>query len=230
MDASSPLTADASVTAAPGWDRAMFEWQIAMLGELAEDGLEIVHAIRDQAVAAAKHPEPSRIDFGLAYTRVSKSMRMTLSLQRRYILDLRFEFRHGQPAPAWDSPAPKTPAASVDRIGHGLATGGLSEAKAVDQLEQSLDLYERLDDLIEDLDDEIPDGPFNEILAKLCKDMGLAPDWLERTQARLLERPPLQTAVCGGGEPSAERSEEPMVVGAGYRRRHLTQRSWRNTS
>jgi hypothetical protein len=215
MNTPSSLAAAFS-TAAPGWERAAFERQIAMLGELAEAGLEVVHAIRDQALVATS----ASIDFGLAYTRAAKAVRMTLSLQRRYILDLRFEFRHGQPAPAWAAHAPKAPAGSVDRIRHGLATGGLSEANAVDELEQSLDLYERL----EDLDDEIPDGPFNEIVAKLCKDLGLAPDWLERTEAKLNARPPPQS---GGMGPSAE---EPMVVGAGQATDLPTLRRWRRSS
>jgi hypothetical protein len=183
MNAHSPLTAAAFSTDAPGWERPVFERQIAMLGELAEAGLEVVHAIRDQAVAAkaedaASHP---RVDFGLAYARAAKAVRMTLALQRRYILDLRFEFRHGEPAPAWDAPAPKARATEVDRVRHGLATGGLGEAEAVERLDFELDAWERL----EDLDDDIPDGPFNEIVAKLCKDLGLAPDWLERTEEAL---------------------------------------------
>jgi hypothetical protein len=181
MNTHSPLSAAFS-TDAPGWERPVFERQIAMLGELAEAGLEVVHAIRDQATLAAAQGAAPRIDFGLAYTRAAKAVRMTLALQRRYVLDLRFEYRHGEPAPAWDAPAPKARATCVDRIRHGLATGGLGEAQAVDQLDEALDLYERLEDLD---DDDIPDGPFNEIVAKLCKDLGLAPDWLERTEEKL---------------------------------------------
>ena len=229
------LTAADFSTDAPGWDRPVFERQIAMLGALAEAGLEVVHAIRDQAVAAAANPEPPRIDFGLAYDRAARAVRMTLALQRRYILDLRFELRHGQPAPAWDAPTPKTPADVVDRIGHGLATGGLGEKQAVDQLDDALDLYERLIDRAEDLDDDIPDGPFEEVVRKLCKDLGLAPDWLERTEERLAQgqapsRPPPFVAANGGGGPSAERSEEPMVEGAGQAHRRLSRSRWRNTS
>jgi len=236
MNAHSPL-ADAFATDAPGWDRPAFERQTALLGELAEAGLEVVHVIRDQAVAAGASAEPARIDFGLAYARAARAVRMTLALQRRYILDLRFELRHGEPAPAWDSPARKTSVHAVDRISHGLATGGLSEAKAVRQLTESLD--ETLDawERVENLDDDLPEGDVNEIIAKLCKDLGLAPDWLERTEERLWggalappSRPPSFAAANGGGGPSAERSEEPMVVGAGHRRRRFTRSSWRNTS
>jgi hypothetical protein len=229
MNAHSPL-ADAFATDAPGWDRPAFERQIALLGEIAEAGLDVVHAVRDQAVAATQSAEPSRIDFGLAYERAARAVRMTLALQRRYILDLKFELRHGEPAPIWDNPARKKPVHAVDRIGHGLTTGGLSEAKAVKQLTQSLD--DTLDawDRVENLDDDLPEGEFNDIIAKVCKDLGLAPDWLERTQERLSARPPSRTAVSGGGGPSAERSEEPMVVGAGHRRRRFTRSYWRNTS
>jgi hypothetical protein len=216
MNTRSPLAAAFS-TAATGWERPAFERQIAMLGELAEAGLEVVHAIRDQAVAATVDPCP-RIDFGLAYTRAARAVRMTLSLQRRYILDLRFEFRHGEPAPAWDT-APKARASGVDRIRHGLGTGGLGEAKAVKQLDQEIELYERL----EDLEDDIPDGSFNEIVAKLCKDLGLAPDWLERTEEKLAEmaadaRPPPQS---GGGGPLKG------VEGAYHRSNVSASRRWR---
>jgi hypothetical protein len=217
MNAHGPLTAAAFSTDAPGWERPVFEHQIAMLGELAEAGLEVVHAIRDQAVAAkaedaASHP---RVDFGLAYARAAKAVRMTLALQRRYILDLRFEFRHGEPAPAWDAPAPKARATEVDRVRHGLATGGLGEAEAVERLDFELDAWERL----EDLDDDIPDGPFNEIVAKLCKDLGLAPDWLERTEEALARvTSPIAVAMAGGGphaDPGAKPGEERVVEGAG---------------
>jgi hypothetical protein len=159
MNASPSLTAAFS-TDASGWDIPAFERQIALLGELAEAGLEVALAIRDEAVAASLEASSSRIDFGLAYTRVSKAVRMTLALQRRYILDLRFQFRHGEPAPTWDK-APKTPAAAVDRIGHGLATGGLGEAQAVKPLNQGLDDIDLLDDYLneyENLEDVIPDG------------------------------------------------------------------------
>jgi hypothetical protein len=212
MNAHNPLAAAFS-TDAPGWERPAFERQIALLGEVAEAGLEVVHAIRDQAVAAnACGAEPSRIDFGLAYTRAARAVRMTLALQRRYILDLRFEFRHGEPAPAWDK-APRAPAAAVDRIGHGLATGGLGEAQAVKALNRALDDYERLDDeldadeRLEDLDDIIPDGPAEALIAKICKDLGLAPDWLQRTEERL----------WGGkvGAPSADSRSSPLPLDGG---------------
>ena len=235
MNASSSLAADFA-TDAPGWDRPAFERQIALLGELAEVGLEVAKAIRDQAVAAAQCPEPPRIDFGLAYDRAARAVRMTLDLQKRYLLNLRFEYRHGQPAPAWDNPARKSPATAVERIGHGLATGGLSEAKAARALDDTLDLYERLIDHVEDLEDDLPEGSFEEVVAKLCKDLGLAPDWLARTEERLGLTAPIAVAMAGSDQshaidpdgPSAERSEERM--GEGYRRRHLTRRSWRNTS
>jgi hypothetical protein len=247
MTAHSPLSG-AFATDAPGWDRPAFERQIAMLGELAEAGLEVAQAIRDQTLAAAARGDLSsaRIDFGLAYARAAKAVRMTLALQRNYLLDLRFEFRHGEPAPAWDRPAPKPRANEADRIRHGLDTGNLSEAKAVKQLDQTLDLYERLIDRVEDLDDDIPDGPFNEIVGKLCKDLGLAPDWMQRTEARLWSeaagsppaQPPPRTAVGAAAGPShaidpdgplTDRSEERVVMRAAHRRR-LARSRWRNTS
>jgi hypothetical protein len=234
MNARSPL-ADAFATDAPGWDRPAFERQIALLGELAEAGLEIVHAIRDQAVTAAADGAAAsdpRVDFGLAYARAAKAVRMTLALQRSYHLDLRFEFRHGEPAPAWDRPA-KARATEADRIRHGLDTGGLSEAKAVKQLDETLDLYERLTDLVEDLDDDIPDGPFNEIVGKLCKDLGLAPDWLERTEEALARvTSPIAVAMAGGGphaDPGAKPGEERVVEGAG-RKRYASRSPFRDSS
>ena len=241
MNAPNPLSG-AFATDAPGWDRPAFERQIAMLGELAEDGLEIVHAIRDQAVAVSAAAEPSRTDFGLAYTRAARAVRMTLALQRRYILDLRFEFRHGEPAPAWDK-APKAPVAAIDRIRHGLATGGLGEAQAVKQLNQSLDDYERLEDCLdeyEDLEDVILDGPAEALIAKICKDLGLPSDWLQRTEEKLTA--PIAVAMAGSDQshaidkdgPPADRGfkpgEERGVEGASHRRRRFARSSWRNTS
>ncbi len=165
-----------------GWDRAVFERQIAILGALAEAGLDVAQSIRDEATSDAA----PGVDFGLAYTRVSKAVRMTLALQRRWVLDLSFEDRHGERPPA--------PATAHDRVRHGFATVDISDAQAVERLNQMLETIDRLEDY-EDLADSLPTGPFNEIVARLCKDLGLEPDWLDRTEDALTS--PVAPAMAG---------------------------------
>ena len=59
-----------------------------------------------------------------------------------------------------------------------------------------------------------------EIVARLCKDLGLEPDWSELSQELWATREltsPNAEALAGGG-PRAERSEEPVVEGASQAR------------
>ena len=189
MNAHAPILARLS-TDVPGWDRAAFERQIAILGELAEAGLQVALAIRDQALAPEGEDAPARADVGLAYARAAKAVRMTLALQRRYIHDLVFQDRFAEPAPQ-----PRARPTAVDRVRHGLATGDLSEAEAVERLDLMLDAVERLEEY-EDLSDRIPDRPFDDIVAQICKDLGLDPGWPEQTRERLASSP-----AGGGGEP-----------------------------
>jgi hypothetical protein len=70
------------------WARALPERQLAVLGRLAEDGLEIAQAIKRQAVQA-DDPTPTakvvRGDVTVAYARVARAVRLTLMLQAKVI-------------------------------------------------------------------------------------------------------------------------------------------------
>jgi hypothetical protein len=74
---------------APHWARPLLERQIAMVGQLAEGGLELAMAAKDQALPADGGVEPAVFE-GLtrAYARMARSTRLSLMLQDRLIKDL----------------------------------------------------------------------------------------------------------------------------------------------
>jgi hypothetical protein len=67
------------------WARPLFEQQIALLGELAEAGMAVAMAIRDQVVAGEGG---NPIALANAYARVARAVRMTILLQSKLIQQL----------------------------------------------------------------------------------------------------------------------------------------------
>jgi hypothetical protein len=161
------------------WMRPATLRQLALLGELAEIGLEISRAIERHATGKAEAPV-MKGDHALAYARVSRSVRQTIHLQSRLIDSMKAEDdAAAETAPeAAKEAARLTPEyqrkASVERIVERLI-----EVEHPDD-EETLDALicdagERLDD--EDLYGDLMDRPMSELVARICRDLGLTPDW-----------------------------------------------------
>ena len=204
--------------------RSRAQRQLERLDELADLGIEVARGLARQA---SEPQAESRFggDIALAYSRVARAVRMTVLLQSKLTQDIALQAKAAAVAGA-DAQVTADNArfheayvrkARVERI-----VGRLSQARhgddedAIDR--ELIEAGQRLDD--EDLYGDLLERPLSELVARICRDLGLDPDWSALSQElwaqdeiaggetgapllAALERVPLP--VDGGGE-SARRS------------------------
>jgi hypothetical protein len=162
------------------WAGALAMRQLRMLGELAEQGLEIGRAIERQARAAAPGDGADLSALAMAHARAARAVRMSILLQSRLIADLQAaEERAARGAAALASAQARRDPEYV----HRARVEGIVErvAKAAcgddeDEIDRLVtEASERLDD--EDIYGEVLDRPIGELVALICRDLGLEPDW-----------------------------------------------------
>jgi hypothetical protein len=194
----SPQTPPSS-DAAPDWARPFLDRQLALLGALAESGLEIAVALERQAVGKAGDSAPvTSGDISLAFARVSRAVRQTVALQARLIAD-RQAFEAGAVSTRvqaakdrelrgiWAKPKQIERAKrmlwriAAEDTPDDLETAELIANEAAEQLKD------------EDLYGDILTRPFSEIIAEICLDLGLSPNW-----ADLIEEPWAQQEIESG--------------------------------
>ncbi len=192
--AAEPAVAAASAaTTGPARARAVVEQQIAMLTELARSGLSIAGAIERRALALAERgAEDSGVgglggsgDPAMAHARVARAVRLTLALQSRLLKDL-----IALDAAAAETAAVRAPAADVvgpepeddplearrgriDRIVRRVVEGDEADPDEAERLTSLA--WERLSD--EDVYGDLLARPMGEIVARICEDLELSPDW-----------------------------------------------------
>jgi hypothetical protein len=174
--------APTDASAADAW-RPVLERQVEMLGQMAEAGFEMVMALRRQALATLED-EPSNTEpavdlkaANLAFSKASRAVRMTLALQAKVIEDIRAPDRGDPPETARPSPAE----ARRKRVRTVVERAIVAEHGAGREFEQMSKFAERLlDD--EDLCDDVLSRPMSELVAMICKDLGLKPDWVNLSQ------------------------------------------------
>ena len=146
------------------WSRPMVERELAILGRLAEAGLEIAVALEAKAKGGDVVVQG---DVAMAYARVARAVRQTIMLQSRLIEAL----RDHEAAWAGRKAAAR---ASAARIVRGVIED--DRANAEERAERlRAEAAERLQD--EDFADLIV-RPFGEVVAHICRDLGLSPDGL----------------------------------------------------
>jgi hypothetical protein len=156
--------------------RPVMERQLAVLGRLAEAGLNLAIEIEQQATTDG----PAKLSAGeaaLAYARVSRAVRLTLALQSKAVADLRAldevlgRYRAGDQQRA--GMAEEARKARVQRIIERVIGEEVADDDKADRLAE--EAYERLehDDIYGDLGRFTP----GEIVARVCGDLGLSPDW-----------------------------------------------------
>ncbi|CAN7213580.1 hypothetical protein LJR219_000685 [Phenylobacterium sp. LjRoot219] len=199
---------EAAPAAAAAALRAVLERQLAVLGRLAEAGLNIALSVErrataaeaaedDAAEAAPVAPPGASGDVALAYARVSRAVRLTVALQGRVVKELqaldeeavRRRVRCEAEAGRERREAQAARKARVERIVERLI-----RAEAADEAEGERladEAYERLED--DDIYGELTARPVSEIIARVCHDLGLAPDW-----TRLAEEAWAQDELAGG--------------------------------
>lgn len=192
-----PAQADAPAPAPVAAPRVLIERQLWVLGRLAEAGLSVALAIEQQATAAAPPhaaeapeaaqrpatPEPGRVqgDVALAYARASRAVRLTVVLQAKLIKDLQAldeaaaRLRRGEQADAERARQTLETARKerVERIVERVIRAELSDEDEVDRLAEAA--WERLDH--DEIYGDLTAQPVGEIIARVCRDLGLSPDW-----------------------------------------------------
>jgi len=151
--------------------RELINRQLAMLGRLAEAGLNIALAIEREATSPSPGPDEAPAGHGsdpaLAYARVSRAVRLTLALQSNLLKDLRaldrgrFEVRRERR---------RKVERIVERVIRAEHDGMDGEAERLAD-----EASERLE--YDDIYGDLADRPVSEVVAEVCRDLGLSPDW-----------------------------------------------------
>jgi hypothetical protein len=189
------IAPDPTDAPAPADPRALIEGQMAMLSRLAEVGMEIAEACGREAKAppaegaARSHP-------GLVFARVARAVRMTIALQSRLMKDLAALDRADEIAERARTTKRRTrlaqliedaARAKVDAQREAGARFWADEDAVEDEIEAlTSEGYERL---IDAEDGGLWGRPFDAVVAAVCKDLGLSPDWTARIAASV-EPPP----------------------------------------
>ena len=164
--------------------RALLERQLWGLGQLAEGGLEIARAIERQATGAGSDDAaPHTVDahVPMAYARVARAVRMTILLQSKLITDLQaLEAKTAEAAysakcrRALDRPhILREQKARIGRIVGRIAWADGREHAEIERLARHA--AEMLDH--DDHFGDILTRPVSELIALICQDLGLEPDW-----------------------------------------------------
>jgi len=163
------------------------ERHLRMLQRLAEIGMELAEAVGRQALEQAKAAsEPAETprqpgpDLGLVFTRLSRSVRQTVALEAR-IAEEPLTPR-AVSAAALDKQAERVALAETDRrhrrkaqVGRIVKQAINAELTGIKAYQRERELRERLED--EDVETDIGDHPIGEIIARICWDLGLDPNW-----------------------------------------------------
>ncbi len=173
-------TDGASIDAEP---ESRAERHLRLLQELAEIGMDIARAVRAEAVAEADaaEPAPSRFgnaDPGLVFSRIARAVRQTLALEARIaegIATARVEEdkrRADEASLEFDLREQEVRDYVIEAI----------EAEAAERQAPDSHIERLLDDLDErmnegDYDEALADGPIGELVARICADLGVTPDW-----------------------------------------------------
>ena len=167
------------------WARGLLERQLWMLGQLAEGGLEIARSIEraatDQGADAAV-----RAAAPLAYARVARAVRLTIMLQSKVIADLQklesnAEIDASHAKIRQDVARPGLLRERKARIQRIVGRIAWAEGEDADQIEQVMrETGEHLDQ--DDIYGDVLSRPVSELVALICQDLGLKPDWPHLTE------------------------------------------------
>ena len=156
MDSFEPLTDD-------DIDAERAEWRARTLRQLVAIGMDMARMLQDQArEASASDPGVIGHDLSLRFHRISRSIRMSLALDAK--LAAGFQDRAKE--------------RKVAQLTERKALAKEAVSRQVDRDTPDRDLHQERSDRIEreDLED-FSDKPVSEIIAIICADLGITPDW-----------------------------------------------------
>ena len=144
-------------------DAERAEWRARTLRQLVAIGMDMARMLQDQA-RDAQGSDPGVIgpDLSLRFHRISRSIRMSLALDAKLIAGFQAQVQERKAAVLTERKA--------------LAKEAVS--RQVDRDTPDRDLHRERSDRIEreDLED-FSDKPVSEIIAIICADLGITPDW-----------------------------------------------------
>jgi hypothetical protein len=163
----------------------MLEQQLALLGRLAETGLEIAVALERQAKGEKGAVDVARGDIALAYARVARAVRLTIALQSKLIADfnafgmdeVRARSQEALCAKRNRQDLEKTRKPGVARILERIIATEADSQETGGRLCREASEHLADPTLVGDLN-----RPFSEIVAAICRDLGLSPDWAALSQ------------------------------------------------
>ena len=151
---------------------------VRMLEELAEVGMDLARELRSRLLERTE----GEGELALAFTRVARAVRQSVMLKQRLISDRETRDRKAE-AERMERPVvdlgwvlgKQTPGSiRKDTVRNGVENAIEDEFDAADA-EDLLDaVYERLDAYDAA---EFVDRPIGEMMARICKDLGVTPDW-----------------------------------------------------
>ena len=203
MSAAAPSRID-DVDPADGWERALLGRQLERLDQLADMGMALAGEIQRRATTAA--PDADITHAAIDFARVSRAVRMTLALQSKLVRDFKTPIKplsgkadNDDDDDRWlvqwiGEDDPRKVRDSVRR----LAEDAGRDAETVERL--AAEAYERMER--DDVYNKIYTRSFDEIVAAICRDLGLSH---------------LPREAAGGGphaDPGAKPGEERVVEGA----------------
>ena len=144
-------------------DAERAEWRARTLRQLVAIGMDMARMLQDQArEASACDPGVVGADLSLRFHRISRSIRMSLALDAKLASGFQAEMKERKATQLTERKA--------------LAKEAVS--RQVDRDTPDRDLHRERSDRIEreDLED-FSDKPVSEIIAIICADLGITPDW-----------------------------------------------------
>ena len=211
------------------WAQALLQRQSALLEQLGEAALRMALAIERRLSEAPTDAPVDPAEAAMAFSRVSRAVRLTVMLQSKLVQELapltEAAERAARKARERQEPGYRFKA-RVEGVVERVAKARGDDQDALDRVVR--ETAERLDD--EDFYGDVLDRPLGELVALICRDLGLDPDWSRLAQEAWAQaeaasgdpRSPFVTSppgaaspAGGGGGPFAERSEERMAEGAG---------------
>lgn len=180
--------ADPNTEGPEPWERALLDARLEMLGRLAEMGMELAAAIKDQATPERLAEPGAAATVAMAFGRVSRAVRMTLALQSRLIEDFKAAPKAGSAKAAsgkadsgdaedkcmelrWLEPE-TVRRRRVEDIVRGLAEDSELDAETVERV--AVEAGERLEE--DDIYGSVMVRAVGELVADICLDLGLGAD------------------------------------------------------
>ena len=175
---------DEDADAPAAWERALLDHQMAELSRLARMGMALAEAITQRATSGQADADPARA--AMEFSRAARAVRMSFALQSRLIAVFKAKPRPASSAEEddddrplavawgsdWESAAAYRKSEVVSVVRRSAEDAAL-DAETVERLTR--ETAERLE--TDDLFADIFARPYAEVIALICQDLGLEPQW-----------------------------------------------------